>query len=55
MSPEMVEAFCSKCGATFKMFLDEMAAKNEKVVCPQCAAAAADCAAAVPQQRPAAS
>jgi DNA-directed RNA polymerase subunit RPC12/RpoP len=53
MSAEMVEAFCSKCGATFKMFLDEMAAKNEKVVCPQCAAAA-DCAAAVPQQRPAA-
>jgi len=36
------------------MFLDEMAERNEKVVCPQCAAKA-DCAAAVPQQqRPAA-
>ena len=51
MSPETVDAFCSKCGATFKMFLDQMAERNQKVVCPQCAAAA-DCAAA-PQQPPA--
>ncbi len=51
MSPEMVDAFCSKCGATFKMFLDQMAAHNEKVVCPKCAATA-DCSAAVPQQKP---
>jgi DNA-directed RNA polymerase subunit RPC12/RpoP len=46
MSPETAEALCSQCGQTFTMFLEQMAARNEKVVCPNCAAAA-DCRASV--------
>jgi DNA-directed RNA polymerase subunit RPC12/RpoP len=37
MSEGTVEAVCEKCGQTFTMFLNEMAARNLKVVCPRCA------------------
>lgn len=49
MSPEMVEALCSKCGEVFTMFLQEMADKNEKVVCPRCAAEL-ECGMALPAE-----
>jgi len=35
---EQVELECEGCGATFRGFLEEMAAKNEKVLCPNCIA-----------------
>jgi ribosomal protein S27AE len=51
MSPETVEALCEKCGQSFTAFLEEMAAHNEKVVCPKCAAAE-DCGPAVAAKNP---
>jgi hypothetical protein len=37
MSEQTVDAFCEKCGQTFKTFLQQMADKNLRVVCPKCA------------------
>jgi len=37
MGNQTVEALCEKCGQPFAMFLEEMAARNLKVVCPRCA------------------
>jgi formylmethanofuran dehydrogenase subunit E len=45
-----VQALCEKCGQTFTLFLEEMAAQNQKVVCPKCAAAK-DCRTPVPAQK----
>jgi len=33
---EKTELQCDGCGATFRGFLEEMAEKNEKVLCPKC-------------------
>lgn len=33
---DSIDRLCENCGATFSTFLHEMAAQNEKVVCPNC-------------------
>lgn len=38
MHSQHVEIECTGCGHVFKAFLEEMAAKNEKIVCPKCGA-----------------
>jgi len=36
MSDAAIEVLCKHCGQTFSTFLEEMAAKNYKAVCPCC-------------------
>ena len=36
MNDTKANVFCQHCGATFSAFLEEMAAKNYKVMCPCC-------------------
>ncbi|HKS77021.1 MAG TPA: hypothetical protein VJQ82_27680 [Terriglobales bacterium] len=38
MAEQTVDAVCEKCGQTFKTFLEQMADKNLRVICPRCAA-----------------
>ena len=38
MGNQPVNAVCEKCGQTFSIFLEQMAAKNLLVICPRCAA-----------------
>ena len=38
MGEQTVDAICENCGATFKAFLEQMADKNLRVICPRCAA-----------------
>jgi Zn finger protein HypA/HybF involved in hydrogenase expression len=36
MNEAPVDVLCKHCGQTFSTFLEEMAAKNYKVMCPCC-------------------
>jgi hypothetical protein len=38
MPSDSIDRLCENCGQTFSAFLHEMAAQNEKVVCPNCRA-----------------
>jgi DNA-directed RNA polymerase subunit RPC12/RpoP len=38
MSAEQIDLLCPHCSQTFSTFLQEMADKNAKVVCPHCGA-----------------
>lgn len=35
-APEQFDVRCPNCGQTFKVFLQQMAEHNRKVVCPRC-------------------
>jgi hypothetical protein len=36
MSEQAVDVFCKHCGQTFSAFLQQMAEKNYKALCPCC-------------------